>query len=156
MSQVAGLVEACIDTKAASGVPVLRNPIFFKYIKLLAQLNKSGKIPPKECRACGKIYCDLDQYIWDTEAKAQTMEDAGGVMSKAFTMLYRNCSCGNTLVLTLTGEIFPEISDFWNMIRTEAHNRQSPLREVVLIFMHDWEDYIDRHHVGSKRTKHKP
>lgn len=134
----------------------MKNPNFLKYIKLLAQLNKSGKIPPKECRACGKIYCDLDQYIWDTEAKAQTMEDAGGVMSKAFTMLYRNCSCGNTLVLTLTGEIFPEISDFWGMIRTEAQTRERPLRDVVLIFMHDWEDYIDRHHVGSKRTKHKP
>lgn len=134
----------------------MKNPNFLKYVKLLAQLNKSGKIPPKECRACGKIYCGLDQYIWDTEAKAQTMEDAGGVMSKAFTMLYRNCSCGNTLILTLTGEIFSEISEFWGMIRTEAQIGESPLRDVVLIFMHDWEDHIDRHHVGFKRTKRKP
>lgn len=134
----------------------MKNPKFSKFIKLLAQLNKSNRIPSKECRACGKVYCDLDQYIWDTEAKAQTMEDAGGIMNKAFTMLYRNCSCGNTLVLTLTGEIFPEISSFWAMIRNEAETAHMEPKEVVLRFMHDWENYIDRHHKGSKRTYHKP
>ncbi len=149
------LVQPRVFAKAELGAPVLRNPNFLKFINLLAVLNKSGRIPPKECRACGKVYCDLDQYIWDTEAKAQTMEDAGGVMSKAFTMLYRNCSCGNTLVLTLTGEIFPEINEFWNMIRTEAQEKECPAKEVVLSFMHDWEDYINRRHSGSKKTKRK-
>ena len=149
------LAQATAFVKVELGAPVLRNPNFLKFINLLAQLNKSGRIPQKECRACGKVYCDLDQYIWDTEAKAQTMEDAGGVMSKAFTMLYRNCSCGNTLVLTLTGEIFPEISEFWNMIRSEAQVSGLPVRDVVLSFMNDWEDRINRNHAGSKKTKRK-
>ncbi len=150
-----GLAQAIVIVKAELGAPVLRNPNFLKFMNLLAQLNKSGRIPPKVCRACGKVYCDLDQYIWDTEAKAQTMEDAGGVMSKAFTMLYRNCSCGNTLVLTLTGEIFPEISEFWEMIRNEAQTNGLPVRDVVLSFMNDWESRIDRNHTDSKKTRRK-
>ncbi len=150
------LVRTEPEARTELGAPNLKNPKFLPYIKLLEKLNNSKIIPPKECRACGKVYCDLDQYIRDTEAKSQTMEDAGGVMNKAFTMLYRNCSCGNTLILTLTGETFPEITDFWTMIRDEAEATQTPYKQVVLSFMNDWEEYIDRRHQGSKRTKHKP
>ena len=126
-----------------------------KFIKLLEQLNKSGKIPAKECRACGKVYCDLYQYIWDTEAKAQTMEDAGGVMDKAFTMLYRNCSCGNTLVLTLTGDTFPEITDFWNAMRLQAESGHESLKEVVTSFMSDWEAYIIKNTPCKRTIRHR-
>lgn len=133
----------------------LSNPQFQKFIELMAQLNTSGKIPAKECRACGKTYCDLHQYIWETEAKAQSMEDAGGVMGKPFTMMYRNCSCGNTLVLTLTDQNFPELDKFWDMIRQESEFAQLPLRETVLRFMLEWEDYIDKHQNSSKKIRLK-
>jgi hypothetical protein len=119
----------------------------------MSELNSSCTIPPKECRACGKMYCDLHQYIWDTEAKAQTIEDAGEVMGKAFTMLYRNCSCGNTLVLTLTSDNFPQIVDFWIMISKEAESRNESVKETVLSFMRDWESSLKRNHPGLKKRR---
>lgn len=99
------------------------------------------------------MYCDLHQYIWDTEAKAQTIEDAGEVMGKAFTMLYRNCSCGNTLVLTLTSDNFPQIVDFWIMIRKEAESKNASVKETVLNFMHEWERSLKRNHPSLKKRK---
>lgn len=153
--KITDLPESDVFRKLSLGVFDLENPKFLKFIELLANLNHSDKIPSKHCRACGKMYADLHEYIWDTEAKGQTMEDVGGVMDKAYTMLYRNCSCGNTLVLTLTGDNFPELSEFWDMIKQESKDRQLPVKTIVSAFMADWEHFIEKQTKKNKKITRK-
>jgi len=116
--------------------------IFDYFIQQLSLINNHKNLFPKKCRTCGKDYENLYHYICDTEAKAQSIEDAGEIMGKSFTMIYRNCSCGNTLVITITDEIMPEIKLVWKTLRNQAEISGKPLKEIVASFLEEWENEI--------------
>jgi hypothetical protein len=64
------------------------------------------------------------------------------VMGRPFTMMYRHCPCGNTLILTFTEEILPALDEFWGMLRREAERAGLPLRQVVGEFSGQCDRYI--------------
>jgi len=112
-----------------------------EFIKLFGLIDANPKLFPKGCRACGKIYASLSEYIILTLPKGQSLDDGEQVMGRQWTMMYRHCTCGNTLVVTFTDETFPMIGKLWSMLRTEAQERGTPLKEVVLDFVKQWEKY---------------
>jgi hypothetical protein len=121
-----------------------RDQVFSSFVQQFSIMNNNRNIFPKKCRTCGKVYESLYQYLCDTEAKAQSLEDAGEIMGKSSTMIYRNCSCGNTLVVTVTDQILPSITDFWRELRRMAEIQGKPLKEVVTLFVEDWERQIHK------------
>ena len=116
---------------------------FLEFIKHLMVINTSDKLFPKECRACGKRFSSLSEYLCTTVPKAHTFENCHEVMKKPFTMVYRHCTCGNTLVLSLTEQNFPMLNDLWNMLGREAEETGRPLNEVVTDFTDQCERYMD-------------
>jgi hypothetical protein len=115
---------------------------FLEYLKLLTSLEENNKLFPKECRVCGRSYGRLSSYVRHTFPKAHVMEDCADTMKKPFTMMYRHCSCGNTLVMSLTEDIFPELDDLWAMLRSEAEATNKPLKTVVEQFVDQWDHYV--------------
>lgn len=122
-----------------------REMVFKDFIQQFSLINNDKDLFPKKCRTCGKKYESLYHYIYDTEAKAQSMEDAGEIMGKSFTMIYRNCSCGNTLVVSVTDEILPSIKDFWKAVRRLSYKSNMPVKEIVTSFIDEWESQIRNH-----------
>ncbi len=119
------------------------NPRFLEFIELLMRINTSDALFPKECRACGKRFRSLSEYVCTTAPKAHTFEDCHEVMHKPFTMVYRHCTCGNTLVLSLTEQNFPHLKDFWTMLQREAEETGRPLHAVVTEFTEECERFMD-------------
>jgi len=115
---------------------------FLKFIKLLVLLDNSDKLFPKPCRACGTSFSTFSEYLSATIPKGHTWEDCEEVMKKPFTMLYRHCTCGNTLVLTLTEETFPLLKEFWATLREEAEQSGRPLKDVVTDFAEQCDQYM--------------
>ncbi|MGO8881934.1 MAG: hypothetical protein ACLPVO_12380 [Desulfomonilaceae bacterium] len=131
-----------------------REMVFKDFIQQFSLINNDKDLFPKKCRTCGKKYESLYHYIYDTEAKAQSMEDAGEIMGKSFTMIYRNCSCGNTLVVSVTDEILPSIKDFWKAVRRLAYKSNMPVKEIVTSFVDEWERQIRNHfNCVQRRTR---
>jgi hypothetical protein len=118
------------------------NERFLKFIRLLARMNTNDKLFPKPCRACGTTFDSFAEYLSATIPKGHTWEDCEEVMRKPFTMLYRHCTCGNTLVLTLTEDTFPSLREFWAMLREEAELSQRPLNDVVKDFAEQCDQYM--------------
>ena len=133
-----------VDEAKSGDFETTRDQVFSSFVQQFSIMNNSRNIFPKKCRTCGKEYESLYQYLCDTEAKAQSMEDAGEIMGKSSTMIYRNCSCGNTLVVTVTDQILPTISDFWRALRRMAEIQGKPLKEVVALFVEEWERQIHK------------
>ena len=133
-----------VDEAKSGDFETTRDQVFSSFVQQFSIMNNSRNIFPKKCRTCGKEYESLYQYLCDTEAKAQSMEDAGEIMGKSSTMIYRNCSCGNTLVVTVTDQILPTISDFWRALRRLAEIQGKPLKEVVALFVEEWERQIHK------------
>ncbi len=71
-------------------------------------------------------------------------EDCKEVMGMPFTMVYRHCPCGNTLVLTLTDKNFPPLDRLWSMLHDEATNSGLPLDSVIREFSSQCDRYV--HH----------
>jgi hypothetical protein len=115
---------------------------FLEFIKLVAAIGKDEKLFPKDCRTCGTKYDSFPQYLCATTPKGHTLEDGSDVMNRPFTMVYRHCPCGNTLVLTLTQETFPVLDQMWAMLKLVAEERDQTLQEVVSQFVEECEDYI--------------
>jgi hypothetical protein len=130
-----------------------RDQVFSAFFQKFSIINNSRNLFPKKCRTCGKKYESLYQYLCDTEAKGQSMEDVGEIMGKSSTMIYRNCSCGNTLVVTVTDQILPSIADFWRELRHLAKFNETPLNEIVASFVEEWENQIHKQY--SCLTGHK-
>ena len=118
------------------------NPRFLKFIKLFVPIDTHEKLFPKECRTCGRTYASLSEYLLRTVGKGHTLDDAEEVMGKPFTMTYRHCTCGNTLVLTFTAETYPMLGELWSMLAEEAEASSKPLNEVVTDFVNQWERYM--------------
>lgn len=66
--------------------------------KGLQQLSKSAF--PKKCSGCGKVYETLEQFLSET----RDIRNSSGLMSslgeeeQSIVEVYRNCSCGSTLM----------------------------------------------------------
>jgi hypothetical protein len=121
------------------------NPRFLEFLRLFLAINDDGKLFPKECRTCGRTFTSLANYLWSTVAKVHCLEDAEPIMGRPFTMTYRHCGCGNTLVLTFTDETYPLLGALWAMLRQEAEQRGRPLKEVVRDFAEQWHLFMVRH-----------
>lgn len=115
------------------------NPRFSEYIELFEAIDDTELLFPKPCRACGRTFVGISDYLCHTSPKGHSMEDASNVMEQQFTMMYRHCSCGNTLVLSFTDAIFPRLESLWSMLQREAKESGRPVQEVVLAFMRQWE-----------------
>jgi len=118
------------------------NPRFLEFIKLFVPIDTHEKLFPKECRTCGRTYTSLSEYLFRTVAKGHTLDNAEEVMGKPFTMTYRHCTCGNTLVLTFTAETYPVLGELWSMLVEEAEASGKALTEVVTDFVEQWERYM--------------
>lgn len=120
------------------------NQRFLEFIKLLMLIDTSEKLFPKECRTCGKQFRSLSEYLCTTAPKAQTFENCQEVMNKPFTMVYRHCTCGNTLVLTLTDKNFQALDRMWSMLADEAAASSLPLESVVREFSRQCDRFVLR------------
>ncbi len=117
------------------------NPKFLEFIRLFIPIDSHEKLFPKECRTCGRIYSNLSEYLLRTVGKGHSLDNAEEVMGEPFTMTYRHCSCGNTLVLTFTAETYPVLGELWVMLTEEVEGSGKPLTEVVTDFVDQWERY---------------
>ncbi len=115
---------------------------FLEFIKLLAAIERNHGLFPKDCRTCGRKFVSFSEYFWATTCKGHGLEDCSDVMLRPFTMIYRHCPCGNTLVVTLTRETFPMLDNLWAMLQRVAAERQEPLQTVVSQFVEKCSDYI--------------
>jgi hypothetical protein len=118
------------------------NNAFLKFRQFFVEAGAEGKRFPKTCSLCGKKYLNLADYVRSTHTKGHSMEDYRGAMGKPFTMIYRHCSCGNTLALALTGDDCSFLDQFWQAISLEAQLSGRSVREVVSEFVSQWELYI--------------
>jgi hypothetical protein len=118
---------------------------FLEFIKLLVLIDKNEQLFPKQCRTCGTFFDSLSDYLCATVPKAHSWQDCEEVMGKPFTMMYRHCTCGNTLVLTLTEATFPRLPELWSMLRDEAEKSGRPLDEVVKEFSEQCDNYMFTH-----------
>ncbi|MFC1834804.1 hypothetical protein ACFL2Q_08735 [Thermodesulfobacteriota bacterium] len=100
---------------------------------------------PKTCRACSTVFKNICEYIQFTIPKAHVLEDCEEVMGKPYTMIYRHCTCGNTLVMSLTAEIYPMLRELWIELRKRAEESGKPLKEVVSEFREQCDHYILSH-----------
>ncbi len=107
------------------------NPRFLEFLKRFADIHDDERLFPKQCRACGQEYVSFEEYLCHTIAKKHVLEDCSSVMKRPYTMVYRHCPCGNTLVVALTIEVFPDLEGLWRMLRDEADARGLPLVQVV-------------------------
>lgn len=121
------------------------NPRFLEFLKLFLPVDTHEKLFPKGCRTCGRTFLSLSHYLGSTVGKGHTLDDAEEVMGKPYTMTYRHCTCGNTLVLTFTLETYPLLGRLWSMLRSEAEVSKRPLKEVVSDFVEQWERYLTTH-----------
>ncbi len=119
-----------------------RDEQFLHFIRLFEGIKSHKKLFPKECRVCGKKFASYPEYVRDTFPKAHMLEDCSEVMKRGFTMMYRHCECGNTLILTFTDEILPALDEFWCMLRREADRSGQPLRQVVKDFGRQCDRYM--------------
>jgi hypothetical protein len=117
----------------------LIDSFFLKTIELFDAVDRHEKLFPKVCKACGRSFADLSTYINETNPKGHTMEDCSDVMRKQFTMIYRHCVCGNTLVLTLTQDIFPLLAMFWSNMKEESDSCGMTLKDFTAEFVGKWE-----------------
>ncbi len=118
------------------------DPRLARFCKALSKLNNCDTLFPKKCRTCSQIFQDIGQYIERTVPKAHVFEDCSDVMGKPYTMMYRHCSCGNTLVTTLTEDTFSELDELWRTLRKVANDSGRPLNVVVEEFCVHCDKYL--------------
>lgn len=123
------------------------DPRLAKFCKAFSKLNNCGTLFPKKCRTCSQIFKDISQYVEKTVPKAHVFEDCSDVMGKPYTMMYRHCSCGNTLVTTLTEDTFSELDELWATLRKVAKDSGRPLNKVVEEFCGQCDKYLTSCHI---------
>ncbi|MEJ2717167.1 MAG: hypothetical protein P8182_08520 [Deltaproteobacteria bacterium] len=122
------------------------NKRFLKFIRMFASIETNPKLFPRECRTCGRKFTSLSKYLRNTLVKGHGLEDCSDVMDGPFTMMYRHCSCGNTLVLSLTAETLPMLDGFWGMLKEEAQKTGKPFLTVVREFSDQCDNFIISNH----------
>jgi len=112
------------------------------FIRAFAAIDAHPALFPKECRTCGRVFKTFADYLRETKPKGHVLEDCSDVMRRTYTMMYRHCPCGNTLVLSVTGDVMPELDDFWGAVAQEAETEGRTVREVVKTFSEVCDDLI--------------
>lgn len=118
------------------------NERFLEFIKLFACIGEDSRLFPKKCRTCGKEYQNFPDYLHETSPLQHCLEDYRGSSAELGTMQYRNCGCGTTLAINFTKDVYPLMDDFWEMIETEAKEKDKSVREVVSEFREQCNRYI--------------
>ncbi|MEW6530805.1 MAG: hypothetical protein AB1473_08230 [Thermodesulfobacteriota bacterium] len=121
------------------------NTRFREFMEAFLHLGENGSLFPKKCRACERVFESYAEYLRQTIPKRHVMEDCSDVMRKPYTMLYRHCLCGNTLVLSLTDESYPLLDEMWAALRAEAERTGKPLESVVSEFREACDRHVIRH-----------
>lgn len=122
--------------------PLVRASQLTSFIRAFAAINTDPKLFPKECRTCNRVFRTFAEYLRETIPKGHVLEDCSDVMSRTYTMVYRHCPCGNTLVLSVTGEVMPELDDFWAAVKDESEQTGKTVREIVMAFTEACDDFI--------------
>ena len=115
---------------------------FLEFIELLEGIDRDQRLFPKACRVCGREFSSFPEYVKGTSPRRHVFEDCREVMGRPFTMMYRHCPCGNTLILTLTDDIVPGLDQLWRMLHREAEETGRTLREVVGEFGKECDRYM--------------
>ena len=119
------------------------NKRFLKFLRLLAEMNSNESLFPRECRVCGTKFRNVAEYCCATKPKGHCFEDCRELTSShPFMMLYRHCTCGNTLVLSITASAFPDLDSFWQMLHDEANDSGRGLKEVIAKFSGQFDCYL--------------
>jgi hypothetical protein len=118
------------------------HPRLMEFLDCFSRIRDDQRLFPKECRSCGEEFASFSEYLCLTNPKGHGLEDCSGVMKRAYTLCYRHCPCGNTLVLPLTADVFPRIQEFWDALRDISEERGIPLVEVVAEFVAQCERHI--------------
>jgi hypothetical protein len=145
-------MELSAVTHSREEIKAEYNGRFLEFIRLLVSIDKSEQLFPKQCRTCGTSFLSLSDYLCATIPKGHSWQDCEEVMGKPFTMIYRHCTCGNTLVLTLTEKSFPMLRDLWSMLADEAKKSGKPLDEVVGEFSEQCDNYMFAHIFSGEST----
>ena len=128
--------------ESVKGVEREYEPRFLEFIRLFATIGKDGNLFPKVCNTCGIEYESFSEYLHNTTPVGHALEDCTNVMDVPYTMQYRNCPCGSTLVLVLTDETFPVLERFWQTLKEVAEESGRPLKEVVNQFRDQCNQYV--------------
>ncbi len=118
------------------------SPKFLKFIELFVQIGADSRIFPKKCATCGQVFRNFPEYIHKTEPVLHGLEDYSSALDLPRTMQYRNCSCGSTLTILFTKEVYPLLDKFWEMLGLESKASGRPLPEVVTEFREQCNRYI--------------
>ncbi len=110
------------------------DPRFLEWLRRMSSSDELQGLFPKKCAVCGKEYPSFGAFVCGTTPKGEVFQDASSVMNRPFTMVYRHCSCSNTLVVTLTEMAFPMIDGLWELLRAEADTSGKDLKEVTKEF----------------------
>lgn len=94
---------------------------FSEFIQLFYMLGKHEKLFPKICRTCGTEYHSFSEFLQGTRPLAHGLQDASEVMHTPYTLQYRNCTCGSTLVLSLTAETYRNWTSSGTCYRRKRH-----------------------------------
>lgn len=119
--------------------------LFRESAELIVRPHENGDLFPKECRTCGRVYANLGEYVFRTEPKGHVFEDCSEAMGKPYTMVYRHCGCGNTLVMTLTAENSPHLERFWAILAKCAQDRNKPIVKII----EEFRTYFDAFVTGT-------
>ncbi len=117
------------------------NGRFLEFMKLFGRVDAVAGLFPRECRVCRTMFASVEEYCGATSPKGHCFEDCRSFNATPVMMLYRHCTCGNTLVLTLTEEEFPGLDSFWQMLQDEAEESGRSVKEVAA----DFADQCDRY-----------
>ncbi len=121
------------------------NPRFLEFIELFAKLEADSRLFPKKCGTCGALFRSFPEYIHSTEPVGHGFEDCSDTLTSPSTMQYRNCSCGSTLAIILTEDVYPILDRFWEMLGKESKETGQHLKEVVSEFRDQCNRYIIAH-----------
>jgi hypothetical protein len=119
-----------------------RDKRFSEFIKLFHMIGKDKRLFPKICSTCGAEYHSFSEFLQGTHPLRHGLEDVTSVMHTPYTMQYRNCTCGTTLIVSLTSDTYPELDRFWDMLQQEAEESGQSLREVVADFREQCNQFI--------------
>jgi hypothetical protein len=128
---------------------VTYNKRFLEYIEAFTEVGKDTELFPKKCSTCGREYTSFPEYIHRTSPVAHGLEPYKDSEDMLHTMQYRNCRCGSTLCILLTQNEYPFLESLWEMLGLESKERSKPLREIVLEFREQCNQYIEEQRQSS-------
>ena len=132
-----------MTVKSSKKATIAYNETFLKYIEAFTTLGQNSKLFPKVCQTCKREYANFPEYIHHTSPLAHGLEPYKDGLDALHTMQYRNCHCGSTLCIDLTEQDYPLLESFWEMLGKESKSLGKPVREVVLSFREQCNQYIE-------------